>query len=145
MFRLSFARCFVAAIASLLLHGCALHRGQKIREPVTPASEVGSPEFRAATGTLLGQGFVGGNNIVTLVNGDRIFPAMLQAIRGARRTINFETYVFWNGNVGRQFAETLAERAAAGVRVNVILDAQGTHKMGAANLARMRQAGVRVE
>ena len=79
------------------------------------------------------------------MNGDQIFPAMLQAIRGARRTINFETYVFWDGSIAREFSAALAERAAAGVRVNAILDAQGTHKMGRENMNRLLNAGVEVE
>jgi cardiolipin synthase len=68
----------------------------------------------------------------------------LQAIRNAKRTINFETYVFWDGEIGRQFTEALAERATAGVKVNAILDAQGTNKMGLGNLSRLRNAGVDV-
>ncbi len=69
---------------------------------------------------------------------------MLRAIRSARHTINFETYVFWDGKIAREFAEALAERAKAGVTVNAILDAQGTGKMGSENLALMRNAGVKV-
>ena len=84
---------------------------------------------------MLGPNFVSGNNITTLVNGDQIFPAMLSAIRSAKHSINFETYVFWDGQIGREFTEALAERARAGVKVNAILDAQGTSKMGGENLA----------
>ena len=80
--------------------------------------------------SLLSGSFVPGNQITTLTNGDQIFPAMLQAIRGAKQTIDFETYVFWDGPIARQFVEALAERAAAGVKVSAILDAQGTSKLG---------------
>ncbi|MEY2557741.1 MAG: cardiolipin synthase [Verrucomicrobiota bacterium] len=86
-----------------------------------------------------------GNSIVTLVNGDQIFPAMLKAIRGAQRSIDFETYVFWDGDIAKQFSEALAERAQAGVKVNAILDAQGTSKMGSENLSRLTSAGVNIE
>ncbi len=44
---------------------------------------------------LLGPGLVSGNEIITLRNGDEIFPAMLKAIRGAKHSINFETYVYF--------------------------------------------------
>jgi cardiolipin synthase len=120
------------------------HEGKKVRQEVAPIYSAASPEFRQATGSLLGSNFVEGNNIGTLVNGREIFPAMLSAIRSARRSIDFETYIFWDGEIGRQFAEALAERARAGVKVNAILDAQGTNKMGTENLARLRSAGVEV-
>lgn len=135
----------VALCATLLLSGCALFSsGKKIREDVKPLYSASSPVFRQAAGSLLGPNFLPGNNIVTLANGDQIFPAMLQAIRGAKHSIDFETYVFWDGAIARQFTEALAERAAAGVKVNAILDAQGTSKMGMQNLARLRSAGVDV-
>jgi cardiolipin synthase len=79
-----------------------------------------------------------------LVNGNQIFPAMLGAVRSAKHSINLETYVFQDGEIARQFTETLAERAQAGVKVSAILDAQGTQKMGMQNLQRLRSAGVEV-
>jgi cardiolipin synthase A/B len=132
-----------------LFSGCTIlngfSSGKKIREDIQPLYSATSPTFRQATGSLLSGNFVPGNNIVSLVNGDQIFPAMLHAIRGAQKTINFETYVFWEGDIARQFTDALAERAAAGVKVNLTLDAQGTNKMGGENLARLRNAGVDIE
>jgi len=127
------------------LSGCALERGKHVRTEVAPLYSATSPEFRQAAGSLLGPNFVAGNGIVTLTNGDQIFPAMLKSIRGAQCSIDFETYVFWDGDIARQFAEALAERARAGVKVNAILDAQGTSKMGVNNLALLRHAGVNIE
>ena len=69
---------------------------------------------------------------------------MLSAIRGAQHTINFESYIFWEGHIARDFVDALAERARAGVKVNVILDALGTHKMGSGNVTRLRDAGANV-
>ena len=134
---------------SSLLSGCAITNsfsgGKKIREDVQPLYSATSPTFRQATGAMLSGNFVAGNNIVTLVNGDQIFPAMLRAIRDAKETINFETYVFWDGPIAKQLTQAVAERAAAGVKVNVILDAQGTSKMGSENMGRLRNAGVDVQ
>ena len=79
-------------------------------------------------GNLLGAGFSTGNRITTLQNGNQIFPAMLRAIRGSQRTITFETYVFEKGEVPQLFAEAFAERARAGVKVLLVLDAQGGGK-----------------
>jgi cardiolipin synthase len=118
--------------------------GKQPRQEIAPLYSAHSPEFRQAAGSLLGPSFVPGNNITTLVNGNQIFPAMLGAIRSARESINFETYIFWDGEIAHQFTEALAERARAGVKVNAILDAQGTQKMGRQNLERLRNAGVEV-
>ena len=74
--------------------GCALKVGKQPREEVAPIYSAASPEFRQSAGSLLGPNFVGGNNITTLINGDQIFPGMLSAIRSAKRSINFETYIF---------------------------------------------------
>ena len=141
----AFARA-LALPGLLLLVGCATREATKVTQEVTPIYSAASSEFRQATGSLLGGNFVAGNSITTLVNGREIFPAMLSAIRAAKSTINFETYVMWDGDGGiaRQFCAALAARARAGVHVNAILDAQGTSKMGSENLELLRTAGVDV-
>jgi cardiolipin synthase len=96
-------------------------------------------------GVLLGPTITSGNRVVTLVNGDQIFPAMLEAIRSAARTITFETYIYWSGDIGAEFAKALSERAKNGVKVHVLLDWLGSQKMDEASLAMMRDAGVMVE
>ena len=64
--------------------------------------------FARVMGTLLGPGMLGGNKVTSLLNGEEVFPAMLAAIRGAQHTITFETYIYWSGEVGEQFAEALS-------------------------------------
>lgn len=132
------------AAFGLLSQGCVIKSGKQVRQEIHPLYSASSPEFRQSAGSLLGPNFVAGNNITTLVNGNQIFPSMLSAIRSAKHSINFETYVFWDGDVARDFTEALAERARAGVKVSMILDAQGTRKMGMQNLARLRAAGAEV-
>jgi cardiolipin synthase len=85
------------------------------------------------------------NKIEILRNGVRIFPAMLAAIRGARKTINIEFYIYWDGQVGRQFAEALAERARAGVAIKVILDAVGSSAMSQSLIDFMQRNGIDLE
>src|SRR5688572_30069004 len=75
---------------------------------------VDDPQFVRSMGALLGPALLQGNKVTQLVNGDQIFPAMLEAIRGPRETIAFETYIYWSGQVGKQFAEALSERAQIG-------------------------------
>jgi cardiolipin synthase len=102
-------------------------------------------QFLRTMGVLLGPTLVEGNRVQELLNGDQIFPAMLDAIRSAQRTITFETYIYWSGSIGHGFAEALTERAKAGVRVHVLLDWVGSDKMDEAMLARMEQVGVQIQ
>jgi cardiolipin synthase len=67
-----------------------------------------------------------GNRVEILTNGDRFYPAMLDAIRQARETVTMECYIFKKGSIGDQFVEALCERAKAGVRVTIVMDAIGS-------------------
>lgn len=130
-----------AAGMALLLASCTT--SEKIRSPLPPAAPAHSDSFRQAMGNLVGPGFTAGNRITTLNNGAEIFPAMLGAIRSAKRTINFETFVYYHGEIPEAFADALAERARAGVQVNVILDAVGALKSQRYHKA-LREAGVQL-
>jgi cardiolipin synthase len=105
------------------------------------SSRLAGPEFRQVMGNVLGAPFTPGNRITSLVDGSEIFPAMLRGIRAAKRTITFETYVFEKGELPKQFAQALTERAKAGVKVSVILDAHGARKARAYH-EEFREAGV---
>ena len=119
--------------------------GEKNVERKLPRlSQTQDPQFHRAMGSLLGPGIVGGNRALELLNGDQIFPAMLAAIRSAERSITFETYIYWAGDIGREFAAALAERARAGVKVHVLLDWVGSAKISDALLEEMQAAGVDV-
>ena len=102
------------------------------------------PQFRRAFGSLLGPPLVGGNRAQELLNGDQIFPAMLAAIKGAKQTITFETYIYWSGEIGNEFAAALSQRAKAGVKVHVLLDWLGSAKIDESILDEMRTAGVEI-
>lgn len=103
------------------------------------------PQFSRTMGTLLGTGMLDGNRVEVLLNGDEIFPRMLHEIRSAKTTITFETFIYWSGSMGSEFANTLAERARVGVKVHVLLDWIGSNKMDASQLSLMEQAGVQVQ
>jgi cardiolipin synthase len=117
---------------------------KKIEHHVERRYDTGSEDYYRSLGVLLGPPVVAGNRIDALQNGDEIFPAMLAAIKSARRTINFESYIYWSGDIGRAFADALAERAKAGVQVRVLLDWLGSQKIDEALLDEMRSAGVEV-
>lgn len=101
-------------------------------------------QFTRSMGLLLGPPVVGGNRFEVLVNGDRIFPAMLGCIRAAKHTITFETFIYWSGAIGEQLAQALSERARAGIAVHVLLDWIGSSKMDPRYLRMLREAGAQV-
>ena len=117
---------------------------RKITRQIEALYTVDDPQFVRTMGVMLGPAIVPGNRAETLLNGDRIFPAMLKAIREARKSISFETYIYWQGAIGRQFADALSERARAGVKVHVLIDWVGSGKIDEAYLKQLEQAGVAV-
>lgn len=117
---------------------------KKIQQRLSNLYPVDSPQFLRAMSSLLGPPLVAGNEIKAYVNGDNIFPPMLEAIRGATKTICFETFIYWSGEIGRAFAEALAQQARAGVKVHVLLDWVGSFKMDQELLELMKDAGVEV-
>jgi cardiolipin synthase len=118
---------------------------KKIEHQVHHLYGIVDPQFEREMGTLLGPAILPGNQITALENGDEIFPAMLKAIRGAQHTIAFETYIYWSGATGEQFAQALCERAQAGVKVHVMLDWLGSEKITPHLLTQMTRAGIEVE
>ncbi|KPC83945.1 MULTISPECIES: phospholipase D-like domain-containing protein [Streptomyces] len=93
---------------------------------------------------LIGIAATEGNRLVPLRNGDQIFASMLESIRGAVHTVDMMTFVYWRGDIARDFAEALAERARAGVRVRLLLDGFGSRLIEKDQLALMDEAGVEV-
>jgi cardiolipin synthase len=117
----------------------------KVKHRVESKYSVADPEFIGSMGALLGPQLLGHNDVTILRNGDEFFPDMLRSIRAAQHTICFETYIYWAGQIGGQFADALAERARAGVKVHVLLDWVGSIKMSDELITRMKTAGVEVE
>ncbi|MEU8699538.1 phospholipase D-like domain-containing protein [Streptomyces sp. NPDC048680] len=93
---------------------------------------------------LIGIAATEGNALVPLRNGDEIFAAMLASVRGAEYTIDMMTFVYWKGEVAREFATALAERARQGVRVRLLLDGFGSRLIEKDLLDLMEQAGAQV-
>jgi cardiolipin synthase len=108
------------------------------------ASEDRVDDVRRTLEGVIGVPATEGNQVDVLVNGDQIFPAMLEAIGDARRTIDLLTFVYWRGGIGTRFAEALADRAGSGVRVRVLLDAWGASSIDPNLVSQMEDAGVRL-
>jgi cardiolipin synthase A/B len=115
----------------------------RARETERPATDR-IDELRRSLEGMIGVPATEGNQVDVLKNGDRIFPAMLEAIAEAEHTIDLLTFVYWRGEIGTMFAEALSERARSDVRVRVLLDSWGAHGLDRALIDMMEQAGVRV-
>jgi cardiolipin synthase len=103
------------------------------------------PRFRRTMSQLLGPPLLEGNSVTALQNGAQIFPAMLAAIQEAKRSISFENFIFHEGTITNQFAEALAERARAGVKVHFLQDAFGCDCLHGAAMHLLKRSGVEVE
>ena len=91
---------------------------------------VDDPAFLDTVVGLTGAPFVPGNRVTVLENGDAFYPAMLADVRAARHSITIEAYIYWDGEIGLEFAEALAERSRSGVAVKILLDAVGSATIG---------------
>src|SRR5262245_52875807 len=135
-------RILVVAVI-VVATGLAIAQDQETLElrSAVAATDPGAAEYLAA---LVAANLVTGNDYDVLVNGDRVFPAMLQAIDGARERVSFETYVYEKGRVANQFTDALERAARRGVDVRLIVDAVGASQMEDGHLDRLRAAGCHV-
>ncbi|MFE0802771.1 phosphatidylserine/phosphatidylglycerophosphate/cardiolipin synthase family protein [Streptomyces sp. NPDC058812] len=110
----------------------------------TASADARVTRIRRRLERLIGIAATEGNALTALRNGDEIFAAMLAGIRRAEHTVDMMTFVYWKGDIARRFAEALAERARAGVRVRLLLDGFGSRLIEAEQLRTMERAGVQV-
>ena len=115
----------VTVLATLVIAALAMNFApaeKKLDRKVEHRYAISDAQFRREMGVLLGPAILPGNTVTDLENGDQIFPAMLEAIRSAQKTVTFETYIYWSGEIGRKFSEAFCERAKAGVAAAGILE-----------------------
>ena len=105
---------------------------------------LGDPSLLDTMAGATGVPFVAGNSLVLLNNGDRFYPAMLEAIEGAKHSITIEAYIYWAGEIGLTFARALAASARRGVRVKILLDAVGSATVGNEILQTLDKGGCHV-
>lgn len=113
-----------------------------LQKPITVNYGPDDPAFAVAMGPVVNAEFLDGNKVEILVNGVEFFPAMLRAIREAKKTITLETYIWTPGKISDEFIGALTERARAGVKVHIIIDGMGTLKFTEADRERLKAAGV---
>ncbi len=130
----------VVLAAAALLGACV----RVTPQIVVPDLVLGEPSFYPTLEAYAQAPIVGGNRIDVLLNGDEIFPAALEAIRSARRTITYAQYIFEAGAIGEQMADAFAERCRAGVTAYILLDGFGSLQMPPSLRQRMQEAGCQV-
>lgn len=134
------AFAFLAISLAAALFGLTKYR---IAHPTT--SSLNSEEFMLMLEALADAKISEPTSVEVLTNGDQFYDAALKAIRRARKTINLEAYIFYKGVVTRRFVAALAEKARAGVRVNLVLDGVGNLLTGRAYFRDLVNAGGRFE
>jgi len=108
----------------------------------TQAPPVSSAEFLSAISGVTGGPLRTGGTAQLLNNGKEYLPAMLEAFRGAQKTIDFSAYIWEKGQISDQFLAVFLERARAGVQVRVLLDGMGG--MQAPSMDELKAAGGKV-
>lgn len=131
-------------VAGSLLASNLLPERQELQQPLPHNLASSDRQLKTSMGALFGSNYVPGNRVETLVNGIQIFPSMLRAIREARHSISFETYIYWRGDIANEFAEALSIKARQGLNVKVLLDWVGSVPMDEGLIKRMQDAGVEV-
>ena len=129
-----------AASVAMLLMFAQDQETLRIRSAVA----VDDPRHSAYIAALVGGALSKGNRYDVLTNGDHFFPAMLDAIRAAKRRISFETYIYDTGQVATQFTSALEDAARRGVHVNLVVDSVGASGMKSEDLKRLEAAGCRI-
>jgi cardiolipin synthase len=105
----------------------------------------GSEAFVVGAAGYLNVPVLQGGEATLLQNGDAFFSRMLEDIRSARESVNFEVYIFDPDEIGRQFMEAFKDRARAGVEVRLLLDGFGSWRMRKRHRQELLNAGVKVE
>jgi cardiolipin synthase len=118
-------------------------RATSQRFELMESPQPGTPEFAHLLETMTGAPRRQGNRVEIRRNGATL-DAMVEAIAQATRTIDFSSYIYWPGPTADRFSDALAERARAGVAVNLLLDGYGSAKLDREHQDRLRQAGVHV-
>ena len=115
------AKCLFLVL--LLVYGCS-----STTPPINdmPNIELGVQGFYPTLAAHTDAAIIPGNRVELLFNGDQIFPAMLEAIRSAQKSITYQQYIYEDGAIAHEIAEAFAERCRAGVQVKILLDSLGS-------------------
>lgn len=147
-------RFFAIALLCLLAAACSTlpdvsQLSATLPPAATPTSGPANASSRlnalaAMEEAVTGSPLIKGNKVSLLFDGPQTMTAMIEAIGQARSTINFETYIFDQDQLGQRFADLLIEKQRAGVQVNIIYDSVGSIGTPTEFFERMRASGIRL-
>ena len=133
----------VVVIAVIVAGLLALAQDQ-VTLKIESAHAADDPQFPGYVAALVGVHATGGNAYEVLTNGNQIFPSMLAAVNGAKRRISFESYIYNEGTIGKQFTDAFIAAAKRGVLVQLVVDAMGSSKIPKEWQEALKGAGVKV-
>ncbi len=126
-------------LLSIIIWSIRSHRDPRLRIDCDSSIDKLVPSLAGLTLSTA----VGGNSVEVFENGS-FFEVLLHRIRSARKSVHFETFLWKEGVLGQRLADALSERARAGVRVRVMLDATGSKEIGEAATRQMEEAKCKV-
>ncbi|WP_372826098.1 phosphatidylserine/phosphatidylglycerophosphate/cardiolipin synthase family protein [Polaromonas sp.] len=130
----------LAVLLGLVIWSIRRHRSPKLK--IESGSSI-DQLIPSIAGLSLGSAIVG--NSVELLENGAFFDTLIQRIGAATQTVHFETFLWKEGVLGQRMADALSERARAGLKVRVLLDATGSKKIGKAERKQMEDAGCKLE
>jgi cardiolipin synthase len=110
----------------------------------TDTPPIGDPRFLTALGGTVGAPAQKGGTIELLHNGDGFIPSLIQAIDGARASVNFMVYIWEPGELSKQVFAALDRAAARGVEIRVLMDGLGCMGAPSDALDRLTKSGCSV-
>ena len=137
---IALASIAITFVITLLVLNLTLGK-RRISVPLDGLHPVSDARFTRTMSMVMPRPMLPGNRIRALCNGDEIFPAMLDAIRGAATSVTLETYIYWSGTSGDAFSKAIADAASRGCAVKLMLDWVGGD-LHRGQLRTMREAGV---
>jgi cardiolipin synthase A/B len=128
------------ALLVIVIWSIRRHRSPKLQV----SSESGIEKLMASVSGLTLSTSVEGNTVEVLVNG-RFFDVLLERIGAAENSVHFETFLWKPGQLAQRMTDAFVDRARAGVKVRIMLDAQGSRHIGKEVVQQLRDAGCSVK
>lgn len=129
----------IATFLAFVIWSIKRHRSPKLKIECGASIDTLMPSLAGLT-----LGSVSAGNSVELLENGKFFDLLIERIGAAQQTVHFETFLWKEGQLGQRMADALAERARAGIKVRVLLDATGSKKIGKGERKQMEDAGCTV-
>ena len=129
----------IVVILGIVIWSIRRHRDPDLRIEC----DVGIDELMPSLAGLSLGTVVGGNSVEILENG-KYWDVLIERVGKAKKSVHYETFLWKKGRLGSRMAKALAERAREGVKVRVMLDANGSHGMGKTERETIEKAGGKV-